>query len=281
MGVRGANMNDQLSSRGSRWFKALVGVSVPRDGDPDSVLLADAPLGTDTARFLAVVPNPHGRFPRARQGEVGLEEACALALGVREAIELDRNHYPRPLVAIVDVKSQAYGRREEMAAIYLAGALAVDAYATARMQGHPVIALIVGQAFSGALLTHGYQANRILAFDDPGVIVQAMHKKAAARIMRRSEADFDLLSSKIAPLSYAIRDFDSLGILHSLLHIEHPESPQPDEVELVRSALIQAIADSRQGPRDLSLRYTSPKAALSRQATLLVRKKLAEQWSEG
>lgn len=274
-------MNDQLSSRGSRWFKALVGVSVPRDGDPDSVLLADAPLGTDTARFLAVVPNPHGRFPRARQGEVGLEEACALALGVREAIELDRNHYPRPLVAIVDVKSQAYGRREEMAAIYLAGALAVDAYATARMQGHPVIALIVGQAFSGALLTHGYQANRILAFDDPGVIVQAMHKKAAARIMRRSEADFDLLSSKIAPLSYAIRDFDSLGILHSLLHIEHPESPQPDEVELVRSALIQAIADSRQGPRDLSLRYTSPKAALSRQATLLVRKKLAEQWSEG
>jgi malonate decarboxylase gamma subunit len=50
----------------------------------------------------------------------------------------------RPIIAIVDVKSQAYGRREETAGIHLAAAAAADAYASARFAGHPVIALISG-----------------------------------------------------------------------------------------------------------------------------------------
>ena len=49
------------------------------------------------------------------------------------------------------------------------------------MKGHPVIALVIGNAISGGFLTHGYQANRILAFDDAGVVIHAMHKEAAAR----------------------------------------------------------------------------------------------------
>jgi hypothetical protein len=76
------------------------------NGDPKSVFTSDAPLGNDQARFLCVVPDPHARFPCARHGEVGLEEAYTLAARVREVIE-ENTTIKRPIIAIVDVKSQA------------------------------------------------------------------------------------------------------------------------------------------------------------------------------
>ncbi len=108
------------------------------------------------ARFIAVVHDAHNRFPRATDNVVGLEQGWLLARAVREVIDADHDApKKRPIVAVVDVKSQAYGRREELLGIHLAYA-AVDAYASARLAGHPVIALIVGPAMSGAYLAHGY-----------------------------------------------------------------------------------------------------------------------------
>ena len=46
----------------------------------------------------------------------------------------------RAIVAVVDVSSQAYGRREEAFGIHEALAGAAGAYAKARQAGHPVIA---------------------------------------------------------------------------------------------------------------------------------------------
>jgi len=247
-------------------------------GDPGSVLVADARLGEDTARFLCVVPNPQGRFPVARRGEVGLEEAYTLAARVREAIAQDESGSKRPIVAIVDVKSQAYGRREATAAIFLAAAAAADAYASARMKGHPVIALVVGQAISGGFLTHGYQANRILAFNDPGVVIHAMHKEAAARITLRTVADLDRLGHQIAPLSYDIRDYARLGLLHKLLNVENPDSPLPATVAQVQKELIEAIADARAGSWDLSNHFTSEGARQMRLAGLAARTQMEEEW---
>ena len=99
----------------------------------------------------------------------------------------------------------------------------------ARMAGHPVIALVVGHALSGGFLTHGYQANRILAFDDDGVMIHAMHKEAAARITRRSVESLEQLGKTVAPLSYDIRDFAKLGLLHKLLHVDTPDNPSQEE----------------------------------------------------
>ena len=79
-------MSEQVGLRGKAWFRALTGKELPMIGDPASVLTADAKLGDDTARFLCVVPNAQARFPCARHGEVGLEEAYTLAARVREAI---------------------------------------------------------------------------------------------------------------------------------------------------------------------------------------------------
>src|SRR5580693_10142808 len=112
----GKTMSEFTGVRGTVWFRALTGQASPMPGDPKSVLTSDAPIGKEQARFLCVVPDPQGRFPCARHGEVGLEEAYALATRVREVIEPDRNSVKRAIIAIVDVKSQAYGRREETAA---------------------------------------------------------------------------------------------------------------------------------------------------------------------
>ncbi len=272
--------------RGRVWFKALTGQETPMPGDPPSVLVADALIGDDNARFLCVVPDPDSRFPCARHGEVGLDQAYTLAARIREVIDETprmRNSSlagPRPIIAIVDVKSQAYGRREEIAGIHLAAATAADAYASARFAGHPVIALIAGQAISGGFLTHGYQANRLLAFDDNEVLIHAMHKEAAARITRRSVAQLETLAKTVTPLSYDVRDYAKLGLLYKLLHVSNPDTPSTEEISLVRNAVIEAIADARKGPFDLRTRFESEDAQTARKASRLIRARLEEQWNQ-
>jgi biotin-independent malonate decarboxylase gamma subunit len=273
-------MSEFTGIRGTVWFRALTGQASLMPGDPKSVLTSDAPIGKEQARFLCIVPDPHGRFPCARHGEVGLEEAYTLATRVREVIDESKNTIKRPIVAIVDAKSQAYGRREETAAIFLAAAAAADAYGSARLAGHPVITLVVGQALSGGFLMHGYQANRILAFDDDGVMIHAMHKEAAARVTQRSVVELEKLGKKIVPMSYDIRDFAKLGLLYKLLHVENPEKPSVTDIRNVQDELAGAIADARSGPVDLSNRLESRGALELRRASLLVRSKLEAQWLE-
>jgi malonate decarboxylase gamma subunit len=273
-------MSEYAGIRGAVWFRALTGQASRMPGDPKSVLTADAPLGSDHARFLCVVADSQARFPCARHGEVGLEEGYTLAARVREVVEHDKNTIKRPIVAVVDVKSQAYGRREETAAIFLAAAAAADAYGSARLAGHPVIALVVGHALSGAFLTHGYQANRILAFDDDGVMIHAMHKEAAARVTKRSVDELEKLGKEIAPMSYDIRDYAKLGLLYKLLHVENPAKPSEQEIRKVQDELAAAVADARSGAVDLRNRLESTAARETRKASLLVRTKLEAQWLE-
>ncbi len=264
------------ATRGQIWFNALTSREANDDGP---VRRADAALGDATARFIAIVPDPHNRFPRATDNVVGLEQGWLLARAVREAMDADREAtVKRPIIAIVDVKSQAYGRREETAGIFFAAAVSSDAYASARMAGHPVISLVAGQAFSGGFLTHGYQANRILAFDDAGVVIHAMHKEAAARITRRSVAELEELGHEIAPMSYDVRDYAKLGLLYKLLHVDDPQQPTAADIEAIRRDLMDAIQDARRGATDLSNRLQSDAAKQTRKAGIAVRAALEAQW---
>jgi biotin-independent malonate decarboxylase gamma subunit len=162
----------------------------------------------------------------------------------------------------------------------LAAAASADAYGSARLAGHPVIALVVGHAFSGGFLTHGYQANRILAFDDDGVMIHAMHKEAAARITRRSVSSLEKLGKTIPPLSYDVKDFAKLGLLHKLLHVESPDHPSETEARKVRDELVAAIEEARRSPRDLRGRLESKEARDTRRATIRTRALLESQWRE-
>jgi malonate decarboxylase gamma subunit len=267
------------SQRGCLWFEALTGGAGAVASGLRSVCVADAPLGAEPARFIAVVPDAQNRFPRARGGEVGIDEGWVLALHVRQAIAADSEAARRPIIAIVDVAGQAYGRREELLGIHLSCAAAVDAYASARLAGHPVISLLVGKAMSGAFLAHGYQANRIIALDSPEVMVQAMGKQSAARVTRRSVAELDVLGRTFAPMAYDIRSFAKLGLVYKLISGVDADAPRQSDVGHVHAELLRAVADTRAGARDLASRLISPEARESRAASIDVRRRLAEQWN--
>jgi malonate decarboxylase gamma subunit len=222
-------------------------------------------------RFIAVVTDPQNRFPRARNGEVGLLEGWGLAKAVDEAIITGDK---RPLIAIVDVPSQAYGRREEALGIHQALAAAADSYARARLAGHPVIALLVGKAMSGAFLAHGYQANRLIALRDPGVMVHAMGKASAARVTLRSVEELETLAASVPPMAYDIDSYASLGLLWETLSVSQIEQPTPEDVARVSDCLVHAIKDVQAGGRDLSGRL----GAANRAASSHVRQLLREQW---
>ncbi|SDV10447.1 biotin-independent malonate decarboxylase subunit gamma [Pseudomonas mucidolens] len=257
--------------RGVQWFNALSAGATPVSGLPDSLKVADALLGEQTVRVIAVVPDAHNRFPRARSGEVGLLEGWGLAKAVDEVIASGDK---RPVIAIVDVPSQAYGRREEALGIHQALAAAADSYARARLAGHPVIGLLVGKAMSGAFLAHGYQANRLIALRDPGVMVHAMGKASAARVTLRSVEELEALAASVPPMAYDIDSFASLGLLWESLSVDNIQQPTADDVARVSDCLVQAITDVRRGARDLSGRLGAPHRAASSH----VRQLLREQW---
>lgn len=255
--------------RGLQWFNALNAGATPVEGLPDSLKVADGVLGEQAVRFIAVVTDAQNRFPRARNGEVGLLEGWGLAKAVDEAIARGDM---RPLIAIVDVPSQAYGRREEALGIHQALAAAADSYARARLAGHPVIALLVGKAMSGAFLAHGYQANRLIALRDPGVMVHAMGKDSAARVTLRSVEELEVLAASVPPMAYDIESYASLGLLWETLSVSQIEQPTAEDVARVGDCLVSAIKDI--DTPDLSSRL----GATNRAASSHVRQLLREQW---
>ncbi len=263
-------------SRGAAWFAALTAGSEPHAGFPASVRVCDAALGGVPARYIAVVPDPDNPFPRARHGETGLIEGWQLARAVRQAIDLDRDcAEKRAIVAVVDVTRQAYGRREEGYGIHQALAAAAAAYAEARLAGHAVIGLIVGKAMSGAFLAHGYQANRLIAVNDPEVMVHAMGKASAARITMRSVEALERLSSTIAPMAYDIASYASLGLLWQRLTLRDPGHPTAEDIATVDASLQAALQDIQSDPaRNLAGRL----GAANRSASKRVRDMLRAQW---
>lgn len=267
----------QPSPRGAMWLRLLTGGARPAY-DWAAVQAVDAILAGQPARYIAVVADPDNRFPRARCGEVGLVEGWQLAQAVRDVVALDRdNAVKRPIVAVIDVPSQAYGRREEAYGIHQALAGAAGAYAEARLAGHPVIGLIVGLAMSGAFLAHGYQANRVIALDDPQVAVHAMGKASAARVTLRSVEALEKLAASVPPMAYDIRSFASLGLVWRLLQPTNAALPDEQDLALVHGALEAALADIAADPlRDLSGRLQG----LHRGASRHVRALLQAQWED-
>jgi malonate decarboxylase gamma subunit len=197
---------------------------------------------------------------------------------VRELRAAERDRQDKSaIVAVIDVTSQAYGRREEAFGIHLALAAAAAAYADARLAGHPVLGLIVGKAISGGFLAHGYQANRLLAFDDAGVMVHAMGKQSAARITMRTVEALESLAAMLPPMAYDIVNYASLGLLWRTLKLEKPDQPGSVDIITVRDALERALADIVHNP-DPGLQGRL--GAANREASARVRAELRRQWVE-
>jgi malonate decarboxylase gamma subunit len=261
-------------SRGELWLETLAPNAKSLEGLCPSVQAADGELNGEAVRFVAVVPDANNHFPRAAKGEVGLLEGWTLAKVVSETVAADANNaVKRPIVAVIDVPSQAYGRREEAFGIHQALAGAAAAYANARLAGHPVIGLIVGKAMSGAFLAHGYQANRLIAFNDKGVLIHAMGKESAARITLRTVEALEKLAATIPPMAYDISNYATLGLLSNLLDISNPDAPSDTDLAQVKTTLQQAINDARQ---DTTLKNRL--GADNRRSSALVRERMRASW---
>jgi len=107
-----------------------------------------------------------------------------------------------------------------------------------------------------------------------------MHKEAAARITLRSVEELERLGHEITPMSYDVKDYARLGMLHRLLHVQDPDSPSPTTVAQVQTELIDAVADARAGARDLSSRRSSDGARQMCKAGLLARARIEREWNE-
>lgn len=269
-----APMSSPPVSRGRTWLSALAGT------DPVAVIPSVIRADTADATYLAVVPDPQNPFHRARNGEVGLTESWALAKAIDDVVVVAdaAADTKRAIVAVVDLPSQAYGRIEELAGLHQAIATSVDAYHRARTAGHPTVAIVVGEALSGGFLAHGLQAQQILALDDPGVQIHAMHKSAAARITLRTVDELEKLAETVVPLSYNVRDWAQLGFCAGLLRVSDADAPTTDDIAEVRHSVDAAIATARSGPRDLSNRLDSPGALRNRKASRAIRDALSAQW---
>lgn len=202
-------------------------------------------------------------------------EGWNVAKAVQQVVAQDRdNEVKTPIVAVIDVPSQAYGRREEGYGIHLALAAAANAYAQARNAGHPIIGLIVGKAMSGGFLAHGYQASRLISLNDEGCMVHAMGKASAARITLRSVEQLEALAATIPPMAYDIQNYSTLGLLWKIVDIEQAEAPTNGDVTTIQQTLVDALNDIKANGNDLSLRFQGE----NRKATLSIRQQMEQAW---
>ena len=125
---------------------------------------------------------------------------------------------------------------------------------------------------SGAFLAHGYQANRLIALRDPGVMVHAMGKASAARVTLRSVEELEALAASVPPMAYDIDSYASLGLLWEPLSVQQIEQPTVEDLARVTECLTQAINDV--SSNDLSGRL----GANNREASSRVRELLRAQW---
>jgi malonate decarboxylase beta subunit len=245
-----------------------------------SVLVGDTQWGPESIRAISVVSDRMARFPRARHGQVGLEEGWGIARAIWDAIKGDEGKTKRAIVAIVDVPGQSFGWHEEALGIHLALAAAVDAYVAARQRGHPVVALIVGKAISGAFLAHGLQADEIIALDNRGVEVHVMSEISVARVTRRSPEQVMALARIVPSTARDVRSFAALGGINLLVKASDPDEPHAQDIESVRDEILKAIERTRTFGNEARTWIGSHSGRDSRAMSRRVRQELESQWNK-
>lgn len=136
------------------------------------------------------------RFRVVKLGIIGMEEGYKMALAVYKTVELDKDkpkNQKRPLVLIVDTPGNGPGKQEEIFGMNKATGAYQLALAEARHVGHPIIAMVIGRAISGAFLCHGLQADHILAL--PKEFNTMIHVMPLTSISRITKMDIEKLES--------------------------------------------------------------------------------------
>jgi malonate decarboxylase gamma subunit len=175
-------------------------------------------------RNVTVITNDtavNPRFNVVYAGVIGMEEAYKMAIAVYKTIEADSEkpmEQKQPIVLIVDSPGNGPGKYEEITGMNKATGSYQLALAEARQKGHPVVAMIIGRAISGAFLCHGLQADHILALSEKfGTMIHVMPLTSIARITKLDIETLQELSRTNPVFASGAQYFYQLGGVEEIL----------------------------------------------------------------
>lgn len=187
--------------------------------DPDygvGAIVGTAAVDGRKVTIIANDPETYSeKYPVVFAGVIGLEEAYKMAQAVYRTIEADKAlpvAGKRPIVLIVDTPGNAPGKVEEIIGMNKATGAYQLALAEARGWGHPIVAVVIGRAISGAFLCHGLQADHILALSkDFGTIIHVMPLTSISRITKMDIERLEELSHENPIFASGVDFFYKLG----------------------------------------------------------------------
>ena len=177
--------------------------------DPDygpGAVVGTAKLKDETVTVIANDAYAfNDRFPVVFGGVIGLEEGYKMATAVYRTMEADKDKpeaEKRPIVLIVDTPGN--------------GQLAL---AEARKSGHPIVAMVIGRAISGAFLCHGLQADEILALSPEfGTMIHVMPLTSISRITKMDIERLEELAKVNPVFAPGVNFFYNLGGVKEIVH---------------------------------------------------------------
>ncbi len=211
--------------------------------DPEfgpGAVIGTAMLKGETCTVIAndaMTVNP--KFPVVYAGIIGMEEGYKMALAVYNSIKADKDRplgKKRPILLIVDTPGNGPGKQEEIFGMNKATGAYQLALAEARKEGHPIVAMVVGRAISGAFLCHGLQADHILSLS--AEFSTQIHVMPITSISRITKLDIEWLQelAKSNPVFAAGPNFFfKLGGVEEII----------DSIEAMRDRIVAHVAQVR------------------------------------
>ncbi|MGJ5180292.1 biotin-independent malonate decarboxylase subunit gamma [Bradyrhizobium oligotrophicum] len=180
------------------------------------------------------------KFPVVYSGIIGMEEGYKMAQAVYATIKADVSKpaaEKRAIVLIVDTPGNGPGKVEEIFGMNKATGAYQLALAEARLAGHPIVAMVIGRAISGAFLCHGLQADRILSLDAKfQTMIHVMPITSVSRIIKKDIETLEELSKSNPVFAAGPSFFYQLGGVEELV----------SEIPAMRAAIIKHVDEIRQ-----------------------------------
>ena len=244
---------DLIVDEGSFAENALAELNLPCNDYGPGAVVGSARINGEICTVIAndaMTFNP--RFPVVYAGIIGLEEGYKMALAVYRTLAMDKDKpagEKRPLVLIVDTPGNGPGKLEEIIGMNKATGAYQLALAEARHAGHPIIAMVIGRAISGAFLCHGLQADHILSLTSEfGTMIHVMPLSSIARITRQDVERLSELSRSNPVFAAGPEFFWQLGGVEELIKT----------IPEMREAIVRHIGDVRRQKQDVGIQVTGP-----------------------
>ena len=163
-----------------------------------------------------------------------------MALAVYYTIETDQKKplaQKRPIILIVDTPGNGPGKIEEIMGMNKSTGAYQLALAEARKAGHPIVAIVIGRAISGAFLCHGLQADHILSLSKEfGTMIHVMPLTSISRITKLDIEVLEELSTQNPVFAAGVNFFYKLGGVNEVV----------ETVDGMREAMQRHVQEVRQ-----------------------------------